>query len=176
MWRLRAVDEAYFEQFYTKLIRHVSQGRLLRGSSRGVLLVGQDRYHAGRHGGSPGPTDQRPARTARLRTRQRAESFSRTGRRGPSRCGPIPAGRGPIAGQFPALLEGTYRLELPVPGKRKTNGWAGEIQVKAPDLERENPRRNNALLSTIARDTGGKYYVGMSSAIAARASPPWWIS
>ncbi len=47
MWRLRAVDEAYFSQFYTKLIRHVSQGRLLRGSSRGVLLVGQDRYLLG---------------------------------------------------------------------------------------------------------------------------------
>ncbi len=47
MWRLRAVDEAYFTQFYTKLIRHVSQGRLLRGSSRGVLLVGQDRYLLG---------------------------------------------------------------------------------------------------------------------------------
>ena len=47
MWRLRAVDETYFEQFYTKLIRHVSQGRLLRGSSRGVLLVGQDRYMLG---------------------------------------------------------------------------------------------------------------------------------
>ena len=47
MWRLRAVDDAYFEQFYTKLIRHVSQGRLLRGSSRGVLLVGQDRYMLG---------------------------------------------------------------------------------------------------------------------------------
>ena len=47
MWRLRTVDEAYFEQFYTKLIRHVSQGRLLRGSRRGVLLVGQDRYMLG---------------------------------------------------------------------------------------------------------------------------------
>ena len=47
MWRLRAVDETFFEQFYTKLIRHVTQGRLLRGSSRGVLLVGQDRYMLG---------------------------------------------------------------------------------------------------------------------------------
>ncbi len=47
MWRLRAADEAYFEQFYTKLIRHVTQGRLLRGSSRGVLLTGQDHYLLG---------------------------------------------------------------------------------------------------------------------------------
>ena len=46
-WRLRALDPAYFEVLYTKLIRHVSQGRLLRGSSRGTLLVERDRYELG---------------------------------------------------------------------------------------------------------------------------------
>ena len=44
--------------------------------------------------------------------------------------------------------------------------------MKAPDLERENPRRNDALLSAIANGTGGKYYVGMSSAIAAGGPSP----
>ena len=43
MWRLRAVEPRYFETYYTKLIRWVSQGRLLRDSSRGVLLVDKDR-------------------------------------------------------------------------------------------------------------------------------------
>ncbi len=47
MWRLRAIDTSLFDEFYTKLIRHVSQGRLLRGSSRGVLLVSQDHYMLG---------------------------------------------------------------------------------------------------------------------------------
>ena len=47
MWRLRRVDPAYFEVLYTKLIRHVSQGRILRGSSRGALLVERDRYELG---------------------------------------------------------------------------------------------------------------------------------
>ena len=42
MWRLRRTDEGGFEKFYTKLVRHVAQGRLLRGSARGALLVGQD--------------------------------------------------------------------------------------------------------------------------------------
>ena len=37
MWRLRAMDESYFEQFYTKLLRYVSQGRMLRGSRRGNI-------------------------------------------------------------------------------------------------------------------------------------------
>jgi hypothetical protein len=39
------------------------------------------------------------------------------------------------------------------------------IQVKAPDLERENPRRNDALMSVIAKNTGGKYYIGIPKAI-----------
>ena len=64
MWRLRRVDPDYFDQFYTKLIRHVSQGRLLRGSSRGVLLTGSGPLPAGQHGRGPRPTDQRPAATA----------------------------------------------------------------------------------------------------------------
>ena len=49
MWRLRSIEEAYFEKYYTKLIRWVSQGRLLRDSSRGVLLVDKDRTFLGEH-------------------------------------------------------------------------------------------------------------------------------
>jgi hypothetical protein len=33
LWRLRGIDVGYFERLYTQLVRHVSQGRLLRGSS-----------------------------------------------------------------------------------------------------------------------------------------------
>src|SRR4030095_12270825 len=47
LWRLRGIDPAFFEVLYTKLIRHVSQGRILRGSARGALLVGSDRYELG---------------------------------------------------------------------------------------------------------------------------------
>src|SRR5262249_23681565 len=49
MWRLRAVDDSATETFYTKLIRWVSQGRLLRDSSHGVLLVDKDRCLMGDH-------------------------------------------------------------------------------------------------------------------------------
>lgn len=42
-WRLRAIDDGYFERFYTKLIRHVSEGRLMRDSNRGLLLVDKER-------------------------------------------------------------------------------------------------------------------------------------
>ena len=39
LWRLRSLGIEYFEVLYTQLIRHVSQGRLMRGSSLGRLLV-----------------------------------------------------------------------------------------------------------------------------------------
>ena len=47
LWRLRTLDPGYYERLYTQLVRHVSQGRLLRGSSVGRLLVERDRYFVG---------------------------------------------------------------------------------------------------------------------------------
>ena len=41
-----------------------------------------------------------------------------------------------------------------------------------PDLERENPERNDALLSEIAKRTGGMYYVGADAVLGARGVPP----
>ena len=46
------------------------------------------------------------------------------------------------------------------------------IQVKVPDLERENPERNDSLLKQIADQTGGKYYVGADAVLGARGMPP----
>ncbi len=42
---------------------------------------------------------------------------------------------------------------------------ARRIQVKVPDLERERPQRNDPLLSVIADETGGAYYVGLAPAL-----------
>lgn len=160
MWRLRALDETHFEQFYTKLIRHVSQGRLLRGSSRGVLLVGQDRYLMGN------TVEVRAQLTnARLEplglpsinvqvVQPDGAAMSVAMRGDASRAGAYVA-------QFPALQEGTYRLDLAVP-ESDNERLTRRIQVKVPDLERENPRRNDAILSAIAKDSGGRYYVGLA--------------
>jgi hypothetical protein len=163
MWRLRSVDPAYFDQFYTKLTRHVSQGRLLRGSSRGVLLVGQDHYLLGntvevRAQLSNARLDPLDAPSVGLQVIQpNGAAETVVMRADPSRAGAY-------FGQFPVLQEGTYRLELSVP--ESDNERIGRrIQVKAPDLERENPRRNDALLSAIAKNTGGRYYVGMAAAL-----------
>ena len=154
MWRLRAVDETYFEQFYTKLIRHVSQGRLLRGSSRGVLLVGQDRYLLGN-------TVEVRAQLTNARLEPLAvpsvelQVFAPDGKVQTSKLRPDPTRQGTYLGQFPVTEEGTYRLELPVP-ESDNERLIRRIQVKLPDLERENPQRNDALLSQIAKADRGK--------------------
>ena len=169
MWRLRAIEESYFEQLYTKLIRHVSQGRLLVGSSRGMLLVDRDRYLLG---GTvvvraqlsnaqfeplevPHVTLQIVLPDSTVQSLVLAADSER---------------KGMFSGQFTALQEGTYRLELAVPGS-EDEPLSRRIQVKVPDLERENPQRNDALLSELAKRTSGLYYVGADSALGRHGMP-----
>ena len=123
MWRLRAIDETYFTQFYTKLIRHVSQGRLLRGSSRGVLLVGQDRYLLGQHGRGPGATDQRPARAARHAERQLAGDSARRGLADRGVADRSEPGGGLSRGSFRPFRKAPTGSNCPCP-KARTNGSA----------------------------------------------------
>jgi hypothetical protein len=163
VWRMRAVDENYFAQFYTKLIRHVSQGRLLRGSRRGVLLVGQDRYLLGNS------VEVRAQLTdARLEPlgapSVALQVIAPEGGVQTLALRPDPSRQGTFVGQFPALQEGSYRLELPVP-ESENERLTRRVQVKVPELERENPQRNDALLGSIARNSGpgGRSYIGMNS-------------
>jgi len=163
MWRLRKNDEAHFEQFYTKLLRHVSQGRLLRGSSRGVLLVGQDRYLLGES------AEVRAQLTnARLEPLAAPDvALQVIGPDGTPKTVALrqdPSRLGTFVGRFPLLQEGDFRLELLVP-ESDNERLTRRVHVKLPDLERENPQRNDALLTRIAEQTGGKYYVGMAAAM-----------
>ena len=41
-----------------------------------------------------------------------------------------------------------------------------------PDIERENPERNDAVLSEIASRTGGQYYVGAEAVLGRSGKPP----
>lgn len=164
MWRLRAVDDTYFEQFYTKLIRHVSQGRLLRGSTRGVLLVGQQRY-------TPGNTVEIRAQltNAQLQPLEAPGVAVQVIHQGSGRgqtvnLVPDPARLGTFVGQFTVLRHGKHQLELLVP-ESDDERLTQTIVVKVPKLEQETPQRNDALLSEMAKSTGGEYYVGMEQAL-----------
>ena len=60
------------------------------------------------------------------------------------------------------MLEGSYRLELVVP-ESDSERLLRRVQVKVPELERENPRRNDPLLEGIALKTRARYYKGLNS-------------
>lgn len=165
IWRLRGVDEAYFEQFYTKLIRHVSQGRLLRGTNRGVLLVERDRYLLG--GAVLARAQLNNAQLEPLEAPSvPLEVVLPDGSIETHALLPVPGSAGTFAGQFAVYQEGSYRLELSVP-ESADERIARRIQVRVPDLESEDPRRNDALLSALATQTGGQYFVGLDAALGA---------
>ena len=61
LWRLRSVDEEYYDRFWTKAVRQIGQGRMNRGANRGMLLLERQQYVLGqtvrvRGGGGGGAT------------------------------------------------------------------------------------------------------------------------
>jgi len=164
MWRLRAEDEAYFERFYTKLIRHVTQRRLTRGSHRGILIAG-DRYLLGST-----VTVSARLTNARLEPLEAAQVLLEVGLPDSTletiRLSADPLRAGYYRGQFTARKEGVYELQLPVP-ESSDERLTRRIQVKVPDLEREHTVRNDPLLSDLAQKTGGFYYDSLDKALGA---------
>ncbi|MGA2030850.1 MAG: vWA domain-containing protein [Thermoguttaceae bacterium] len=172
IWRLRRIDPVYFEQFYTKLIRHVSQGRLLRGSPHGSLLLKQQRYLLG----STIDVEARRLSDRQFHTLHQDEISLHVVRLpdGPTRTVVLPKDKdhaGNYKGQLSGLQPGEYRLELPLPDGEKERLTAA-IQVVVPQLESENPQRNDVLLSEIARRTHARYYVGAAAAVDSRGPEP----
>jgi hypothetical protein len=165
MWRVRAVDDAYFEQFYTKLIRWASEGRLLRDSSRGVLLVDKDRAALGdpiavrailqdaQH--QPLTADRVQAMLVQPDSTRLPLVMKKVKDEGRE---------GIYVEQFTALQEGDYRIELQHPAAME-QVLTREVRVKIPAKESEFPERNDALLREIADKTGGDYFVGMAAAV-----------
>jgi len=123
MWRVRSVDDSYFDTYYTRLLRWASAGRMLRDSNRGLLLTDKDRCRIGDHvmvrailqdaQHQPLVADQVTAllhlpdasqKTLSLRQVQDASQ------------------EGTFAAQFTALQSGSYRVDLEPAGSN-----AGEL-------------------------------------------------
>ncbi|HUE73626.1 MAG TPA: VWA domain-containing protein [Pirellulaceae bacterium] len=166
MWRIRELDDRYFETFYTKLIRWAAEGRILRDSSRGVLLVDKDRAVVG---------DQVAVRAILQDAQHRPLSQSNVTAVlvQPDRTRAelvLPAVKdaaraGTYAQQFTILQEGDYSIQLQHPDSPE-QVLEREVRSQIPKLETQRPERNDQLLQTIAKRTGGTYYVGMNAAIS----------
>lgn len=168
MWRVRSVDDSYFEQFYTRLIRWASEGRRLRDSSRGVLLTDKDRALIG----------DTIAVRAMLQDAQfkplQAEKV--TAKVVPPKGQPFPlelrklkdAERpGTFSEQFVVAHDGDYQIELQHPAAADQM-LIRTVRVRMPALETERPERDDKTLTTIAEKSGGKYFIGIDAALAGK--------
>jgi len=164
MWRIRRLDVEFFQQYYTKMIRWASQGRLLRDSNRGVLLTDRERCWMG---------DQvviqailRDAQDEPLMLPEVASTVLWPN--GTTQVVELKATKnavrpGTFQGQFAASQEGDYRISLPIPGSPDLEVLTTVVQADIPDLEKEQPQRNDALLGELADKTNGHFFVGTES-------------
>lgn len=158
MWRLRAEDVEFFEQYYTKLIHWVSQGRLMRDSRRGVLIADKTQVTKG----DP-ITMQALLRDAQDRPLTLdsvdvvitvpgggAETLTLQGAAGEQRAGAYVA-------RYLPRSEGNYRVRLPVPGGAEDEILTLEFTVDIPLFEQQQSERNDPVLQSLADATNGQY-------------------
>ncbi|MCA9125797.1 MAG: hypothetical protein KDB22_01885 [Planctomycetales bacterium] len=166
MWRMRSEGEQYFDRFYTKLVRWISQGRLMLDSDRGILLV--DREQA--------TLREQVIVRAVLKTEQyepliQAEVVARLidsqGNNVPLVLRPLADGSQPgvYSGQFPVLVPGEYRIELLLSGSPQ-EVLSVEVRGRVPASEMQSAERNDLLLAQLASDTGGLYWKGTAASAA----------
>jgi hypothetical protein len=148
LWRLRALDDAFYERLTTQLVRHVSQGRLLRGSRRARLLIDRDRFAVGsgvtvRVVGPDGQTA--PVRAACTATSPDGDLVRVPLAADPSRPGAV-------QGVFVATREGSWLVDVDLGGEERLSR---RIQARLPDRELERPRLERGLLEQVATLSGG---------------------
>ncbi|QDV49200.1 VWA domain-containing protein [Gimesia fumaroli] len=157
IWRLRSIEEDYYDRFWTKLIRNVGQGRTKRGTKRGTLILERDEYLLGQ--------------TVSVRVRLLNPEFKPLVQESVPMEVIDPRGRplvpnlllmhdrnrpGEYVASFRASLPGKYRFELTVPNS-KGQTVEGNLTVLLPRLEDESLSQNIKGLKELSRDTGGAY-------------------
>jgi hypothetical protein len=170
LWRLRSLGDQYFDRYYTKLVRWISQGRLLLDSDRGVLLVDREEAVQGEQ-----VSVRAVLKNERYEPLVQSEVVARLvdsqGLNVPVVLRPLMDGSQPgvYSGQFPVLTPGTYRLTLQLGGLASEEVLKTQVQVRIPKLEMQAVERNDALLGQLSTETGGRYWKGVQMAISSEA-------
>ena len=158
MWRLRAESDSYFDTYYTKLVRWVSEGRLLRDSTRGVLLVDNNKAMIGdtivvravlsNEQYEPLDVPEVPAKL--LSPSGRIDDITLQPLKGEPRAGTY-------GGRFIVRESGSYELRLTLGDALDEQVLRQSVQVRLPTIELERPRRNDEELQQYATITNGVY-------------------
>jgi hypothetical protein len=158
MWRLRQFKESYYERFWIKLARYAASGGLSKLSKYGHLLVarqattgvvpveaqvlGEDM--------KPLPRDARPV----VKVKRPADFDANVDRETPKEFELRPKNtqgdwNGWFTGQFRVKTPGIYELSVPIPGTSQAL-TANPVEVRKPNLERDNVRPNFGSLYQLA--------------------------
>ncbi len=159
MWRMRRESVSYFDSYYTKLIRWVCEGRLLRDSNRGVLLVDNPRAMVGDTIVVRAVlTDEQfePLNVPEVQ----AKLLTPSGRISDVRLTPFEGEMRPgtYTGRFVVREAGNHELRLTLGDALAEVLLRQNVQVRLPTVELERPRRNDDDLQELASVTGGKYW------------------
>ena len=158
MWRLRGESESFFDSYYTKLIRWVSEGRLLRDSNRGILLVDSSRALVGDtiairavltdEQFEPLDVPEVPAKL--LSPSGRITDLKLLPLKGEPRAGTY-------GGRFVVREAGSHEIRLTLGDALEEQVLRQSVQVRLPTIELERPRRNDEDMQQYADVTGGTY-------------------
>ena len=167
-WRLRKVvfpksaeDQTppngpdLFVQFYTQIVRYASYGRMSQQSTRGQLLLTKEKFFPGdiiEISANLLDGQQSPYEAPEVTV----DAFLPNGKIQRIPLQPNPQKTGSYVGSFSSMVEGTVRLELPIPDSEER--LTRRIEIVMSDQERENPQRDQLFLETLAVKTGGKAF------------------
>ncbi|OYP28869.1 hypothetical protein [Rhodopirellula sp. MGV] len=159
MWRLRRESVAYFDNYYTKLIRWVSEGRLLRDSNRGLLLVDNQRAMVGDTISVRAVlTDEQfePLTVSEVK----ATLLTPQGAPQEVRLTPVQGETRPgtYDGRFVVRQPGDHELQLTLGDTLEAVELRQNVAVRMPTIELERPQRNDEALAELASATGGRYW------------------
>ncbi len=154
LWRLRATGESAYDRFWVRLVREMSQSRLMRGSSRAMLLVDADRVPAGTSlpiraqilGPDYRPKTQGVVSVSIVGPDQKSVSIDLV---------PSPARPGYFEGSMPLSVPGEYRLQMLVPDSNDL--VERSVVAEIPASEFAEPTLDEAGLQHLAHQTGGQY-------------------
>ncbi len=165
IWRLRQLSDDYFDTYYTKLLRWVSQSRLLRDSDRGMLLLDKQQALVG---------EQISVR-AILRDNQfqplilpnaTCRLIDPAGRNTPLELRPLqdPSQVGTYVGMFFAKQTGSYEVRMPIGDLADQQILSQQVTVRVPTREIQRPQRNDRLLTELTQKTGGVFLPDLATA------------
>jgi len=158
-WRWRRSGAEIFDRFWIQMIRYLSEGKLLGGTKRGLLLTERDRYAIG----------ESVTITARLldqqfepmRKHEVRATFEIDGEKSDFMLTPQRDRAGWYEGRFVPTRNGMYRIEVQVPGRSaaELTTISREVRVSRPNIEVLKPQMDRDKLNILATQSkGGKYF------------------